>query len=133
MSTIVSVLSLALCLAVQGGQSGAAPKPAAFQGVWTGIAVIEGQGDDQVSLDLKVEKGACSGIIKDAMGHIVVPEIQKAKIEKNVLTFDITIGAEGGTVPVHLELTLDGDALTGRWWNDQGETGSVKLTRKPAR
>jgi hypothetical protein len=133
MSSIVSVLSLALCLAVQGGQSGAAPKPSAFQGIWTGIAVIEGRGDDQVSLDLKVEKGVCTGTISDAMALIAVPAILNVKIEKSQLTFDITIGGESGTSTVHIELTLDGESLAGRWWNDQGETGSVKLTRKPAR
>ena len=132
MNSIIAVLGLTLCLAAQGAQPGTAPKPADFQGVWTGVAVIPDQGDDQVTLTLKVDKGACTGTIQDSTGLIAAPDILNVTIEQARITFDITLGNPNGTFPVHVELTLESDTLVGKWWNDGGETGPVKIARKSA-
>ncbi len=131
MPSLIAALSLALGLAAQDPQVAVVPKPSDFQGIWIGVAVVPEMGEDQVTLTLKVENDACTGTMGDTMGLVASPEIRGAKIDKARLTFTLDAANEAGIVPVYLELTLERDALSGRWWNDNGETGAVKLTRKP--
>jgi hypothetical protein len=132
MTSLIAAFSLAFGLSAQPPQSVPVPKPSDFQGVWIGVAVVPEMGEDQLTLTLKVEKDACTGTLGDTIGLVASPDIREAKIDKARLTFTLDVANETGIVPVYLELTLERDALSGRWWNDDGETGAVRMARKPA-
>jgi|SRR5678815_978717 hypothetical protein len=131
---LVSVLSLIACflLAITAfAQGGAAPDP--LSGTWTGDWGPSAQDRNQVSVDLKFDGKALTGVVKSTQPSR--PDVTISNSSFDAATRTVKMEAEArsprGGAPVKYVITgkLEGSTMTGSW-NHDGRTGDFKLTKK---
>ena len=98
-------------------------------GTWTGDWGPSAQDRNQVTVDLKLEGKALSGVVKTANR----PEVKLSNSSFDAATRTVKMEAEaqgrGGPVKYIIEGKLEGTSLTGSW-NHDGRKGDFKLTKK---
>ena len=100
-----------------------------LSGTWTGDWGPSAQDRNQVTVDLKLEGKALSGVVKTANR----PEVKLSNSSFDAATRTVKMEAEaqgrGGPVKYIIEGKLEGTSLTGSW-NHDGRKGDFKLTKK---
>jgi len=127
----LSVICLLACLiaipVLAQQRSGADP----LTGTWSGDWGPNQADRNQVSVDLKLEGGAVTGIVKTANR----PEVPLSKGTFDATARTVKMEAEapnprgGANVKYVIEGKLEGNTLTGSW-NHDNTKGDFKLTKK---
>jgi len=109
--------ALAIALTIIGSAASAAESPV---GEWE---IITDAGEEIVAtLIIAEENGELSGSMTSDIGE---GPIENASFADDVLTFDITIDAEGQELALAFEGTIDGDSIDVNWTSDLGEFPAV--------
>jgi hypothetical protein len=131
---LVSVLSLIACflLAITAfAQGGAAPDP--LSGTWTGDWGPNAQDRNQVSVDLKFDGKALTGVVKSTQPARADVTISNSSFDATTKTVKMEAEARnprgGQTIKYVITGKLEGSTMTGSW-NHDGRTGDFKLTKK---
>ena len=121
--------SVLICLLAVSAAGAAAVDDLA--GTWTGTTWVPDQGEDALTLVLTKTESSYSGTLTDSFGMADKAELRDVKLENGELTFFFFL-VDGS--PIRIALKPEGDAMTGYWVNDEGDTGEIKLERqKPPR
>jgi hypothetical protein len=128
-ATAANLLLTAMVLAVAGAVAGAQGTPD-LTGTWVGTTLVPDVGEDAVTLVLKREGNAYTGLCTDAAKVVVAPEITNVAFKEGTLTFDIGVSNGTNTFTVHISLKVEGDQMAGRWVTDDGESADLRLARK---
>lgn len=131
---ILGVLAVLACLMVSVAafsQGGAAPDP--LSGTWTGDWGPNAQDRNQVSVDLKFDGKALTGVVKSTQPSR--PDVPLSNSSFDSATRTVKMEAEarnprsGQTIKYIIEGKLEGTSLAGSW-NHDGRKGDFKLTKK---
>jgi hypothetical protein len=123
------ILLLFAAFAVYTGLCGA--QDADLSGTWVGSTAVPDQAErDQITLVLKKEGNAYSGVISDSLALILQAPLRDVKFTNGTLTFTFTANADEHEVRVVTTLKYTGEKLAGAWIADDGDTGVFDLERK---
>jgi len=123
---IVGVFSVLACLMVAAV---AFSQGDPLSGTWAGDWGPSAQDRNQVTVDLKLDGKAVSGVVKTANR----PEVKLSNSSFDATTRTVKMEAEaqsrGQTIKYVIEGKLEGTTMTGSW-NHDGRKGDLKLTKK---
>jgi len=110
-----------------------APKPEKDEltATWTGYTIL-GDGS-RVDIDLSFEKGEAgyTGNL-EVLGMISEVPLKNIVFEDGKLTFEFDLVDDDGVDSqlIKIELTLDKETLKGHWFDAEGNSDIIELTRK---
>ena len=127
------IFALAAALALAGPAAAQAPAPKAIDvaGTWTGIAVVE-DGGMQVEIIVVLAKAEAgyAGKISDTAGMVPETDLRQILLKDNKLAFEFNLDTGGGPALIKIELTVEGEAMKGVWFDPDGNSGAVELALK---
>ena len=106
----IPLILLFLCFAAS---SGTAQGKVNLVGTWVGLASMEGQPDNELTLVMVEKDGKLAGTLTGEYGTLVDTPLENIKVENNVFSFDVMISAGGGEIKAVFKLKVDGDTMEG--------------------
>jgi hypothetical protein len=102
-----------------------------LSGTWVGeTEVPDAIEPDQLTLVLNKENGEYTGKITDSMGMLDNTDCEDIEFQDGKLTFNIEVNTGEEYAQVYLNLTVEGDTMSGYWEDEEGSTGPVKMQKK---
>jgi len=121
-------LTLVLAVGLFCALSAAAAPAPNFAGTWIGRTDVPDVGPDQVTLIVKKVEAGYAATISDSAAVIADNTAARdLKVNGETISFWFPL-ASGETVSV--QLTITGDALSGAWTHESGQTGSLTFERQ---
>ena len=99
-------------------------------GTWRGATEVPDQGTDEMTLVIKKENGEYSGTITDSFGMMTDTECEEMEFKDGTLTFHFTIFMGTESMTVWINLTVEGDKMTGYWEVADGSQGDVYFEKE---
>lgn len=114
---------LSICAVVSFGQG------IDLTGTWRGSTEVPDQGTDEMTLVIKKENGEYSATITDTFGMLMDTECEDIELEDGNLTFHFTIYMGTESMTVWINLTVEGDKMTGYWETADGDQGDLDFEK----
>lgn len=99
-------------------------------GTWKGSTEVPDQGTDEMTLVIKKESGAYSATITDSFGMLMDTECEDIEFVDGALTFNFSINTGTESMTVWVNLTVEGDTMTGYWETGDGSQGDLNLKKE---
>ncbi len=99
-------------------------------GTWKGATEVPDQGTDEMTLVIKKDEGEYSATITDSFGMLMDTECEEIKFEDGTLTFNFTIFMGTESMTVWVNLTVEGDKMTGYWETADGSQGDLNFEKE---
>jgi len=123
---IVGALSVLACLMVAAVAFSQADP---LSGTWAGDWGPSAQDRNQVTVDLKLDGKAVSGVVKTENRQEVKLSNSSFDATTRTVKMEAEAQSRGQTIKYVIEGTLEGTTMTGSW-NHDGRKGDFKLTKK---
>ncbi len=102
-----------------------------LSGTWVGETEIPDEIEpDGMTLVITKEDGEYSAKISDTMGMLDNTEVEDVEFIEGNLTFNMAVDTGEEFLTVYITVKVEGDTMTGFWETEDGQTGSVELTKK---
>lgn len=102
-----------------------------LSGTWVGeTEVPDAIEPDGMTLVITKEDGEYSAKISDTMGMLYNTECEDIEFIEGNLTFNMAVDTGEEFLTVYITVKVEGDTMTGFWETEDGQTGSVELTKK---
>ena len=102
-----------------------------LSGTWVGeTEVPDAIEPDGMTLVITKEDGEYSAKISDTMGMLENTECEDIEFVENKLTFNMEVNTGEEFLTVYITLKVEDDTMSGFWETEDGQTGSVELTKK---
>lgn len=99
-------------------------------GTWEGSTEVPDQGEDEMTLVIKKEKGEYTATITDSLGMLMETECEDIEFKDGTLTFNFTIEMDMESMTVWITLDVKGDTMKGQWETIDGDQGDIELIKK---
>ena len=100
-------------------------------GTWVGVATLEGQPDNELTLVMVEKEGVLSGTITGEYGTLVDTPLENIKLEKDVFSFDVIVAAGSAEIKAVFKMTVAGDKMTGEFEiPDMAMTGTWEAAKQ---
>jgi hypothetical protein len=124
LSFILVAFIASICAVVSFGQG------VDLTGTWKGSTEVPDQGTDEMTLVIKKESGAYSATITDSLGMMMDTECEDIEFADGTLTFNFSINTGTESMTVWINLTVEGDTMSGYWEVADGSQGDIHLERQ---
>ena len=98
-------------------------------GTWKGSTEVPDQGTDEMTLVIKKEDGEYSATITDSFGMLMDTECEDIEFSDGTLTFNFAISMGTESMAVWINLTVEGDKMTGYWETADGDQGDLSFEK----
>jgi hypothetical protein len=101
-----------------------------LSGTWSGETVVPNAPDkDVITMVLKKAGDSYTGTLSDSLGMLNRTPLEKVKFEKDTLIFEFVVSTGGQEIRARIALKISGEKLSGSWETEDGNTGSLEMTR----
>lgn len=100
-----------------------------LSGKWVGQTEVPDQGTDELTMDIEKVEGEYTGTISDSLGMMEDVECKDIEFKDGTLTFHFSIFDGYEYMTVWINLTVEGDKMSGYWEVEDGTTGAVEMER----
>ncbi|MEE8377586.1 MAG: hypothetical protein V3R45_04395 [Candidatus Aminicenantaceae bacterium] len=102
-----------------------------LSGTWVGETEIpDAIEPDVMTLVIAKEDGEYSAKLSDSMGMLDNTECEDIEFIEGKLTFNMEAHTGEEFLTVFITVKVEGDTMTGFWETEDGQTGSIELTKK---
>ncbi len=102
-----------------------------LSGTWVGETEVPDEIEpDGMTLVITKEDGEYSAKITDTMGMLDNTECEDIEFIEGTLTFNMEVNTGEEFLIVYITLKVEDDTMSGFWETEDGQTGSVELTKK---
>ena len=101
-----------------------------LSGKWAGTTEVPEQGADEVTLTLQKDNGGYLGTISDSLGMAQDEECKDIEFQEGTLTFYFTIFNGNEYMTIYVNLTVEGDKMSGYWEIEDGTSSSIELEKQ---
>lgn len=112
------------CAAVSYGQE------VDLTGTWKGSTYVPDQGTDEMTMVIEKKDGEYSATITDSFGMLMDTECEDFEYSDGALTFNFSIYMGTETMTVWINLTVEGDKMTGYWETADGGQGDLSFEKE---
>jgi hypothetical protein len=102
------IFIIAFCSVVSFGQD------VDLTGTWEGPTEVPDQGEDEMTLVIKKEKGEYTATISDSLGMLMETECEDIEFKDGTLTFNFTVDMGMESMTVWIMLDVKGDTMKGQ-------------------
>ena len=99
-------------------------------GTWKGSTIIPDQGEDEMTLVIKKEKGEYTATITDSFDMLLDTECEDFEFKDGTLTFNVTVDMDMESMTVWITLDVKGDTMKGQWETVEGDIGDIELIKQ---
>ena len=99
-------------------------------GTWEGSTEVPDQGEDEMTLVIKKEKGEYTATISDSLGMLLDTECEDIEFKDGTLTFNFTVDMDMESMTVWITLEVEGDTMKGQWETVEGDIGDIELIKQ---
>ncbi len=99
-------------------------------GTWRGATEVPDQGTDEMTLVIKKEGGEYSATITDSFGMLMDTECEDIEFNEGTLTFNFSIATGTESMTVWVNMTVEGDKMTGYWETADGSQGDLHFEKE---
>lgn len=101
-----------------------------ISGTWVGETEIPDQGTDEMTLVIEKSGEDYTATLSDSFGMVTDAECEDLEYKDNTLSFTITIFDGYSDMTVYITLKVEGDAMTGHWETEDGNTGEINMEKQ---
>jgi len=99
-------------------------------GTWEGSTEVPDQGEDEMTLVIKKEKGEYTATISDSLGMLLDSECEEFEFKEGTLTFNFTVDMGMESMTVWITFDVKGDTMKGQWETVEGDIGDIELIKQ---
>jgi hypothetical protein len=101
-----------------------------LSGTWYGETVVPNATDkDVITMVLKKAGDSYTGTISDSLGMLNGAPLEKARFEKDTLSFEFVVLVGGRDIRTRTTLKISGEKLVGSWETEDGASGPLEMAR----